>query len=154
NVNRPSHLGHQTGPRRTFGGQAMERQLEREGAQSMGATGAGGLAAQSAERRTKRDALRARGINPYPTRFHRAATLAELHEKHADLQPDSRTGEQVRVAGRVISIRGHGKLRFATMEDSSGSIQLMFQADHLTEDVAAVETLVDVGDWIGATGEL
>jgi lysyl-tRNA synthetase class 2 len=114
----------------------------------------GGLAAQSAERRTKRDALRARGINPYPTRFDRTTTLGELHEKHADLEPDSRTEEQVRVAGRVISIRGHGKLRFVTMEDSSGSIQLMFQADHLTEDVAAVETLVDVGDWIGATGEL
>ena len=37
-----------------------------------------GLAAQSAERRAKRDQLRAKGINPYPTRFDRTATLAEL----------------------------------------------------------------------------
>jgi lysyl-tRNA synthetase class 2 len=80
--------------------------------------------------------------------------LAEVHQAHAGLEPDSRTGEQCRLAGRVSSIRGHGRLRFATVEDSSGSIQLMFQADRLTADVAAVESLLDVGDWIGATGEL
>ena len=128
--------------------------LEAEGAPSPATAGSGGLAAQTAERRAKRDALRARGINPYPTRFDRSGSLAELHRTHAELGPDSRTGETVQVAGRVLSIRGHGKLRFLTMEDTSGSIQLMFQADHLTEDVAAVESLVDVGDWIGATGEL
>ena len=49
---------------------------------------------------------------------------------HAELAPDTRTGEEARVAGRVAAMRGHGKLRFATMEDSSGAIQLMFQADH------------------------
>ena len=68
------------------------------------------------------------GINPYPTRFERSATLAELHSAHAGLEPDTRTGEVARVAGRVVSIRGHGKLRFVTIEDTSGAVQLMFQA--------------------------
>ena len=58
------------------------------------------------------------------------------------------------VAGRVASIRGHGKLRFITIEDASGAVQLMFQANHLPEDTAAVEALVDLGDWVGATGEV
>jgi lysyl-tRNA synthetase, class II len=115
---------------------------------------AAGLLAQSAERRAKRDALQARGINPYPTRFDRSSALGELQGRHLDLAPDTRTGATVRVAGRVTSARGHGRIRFATMEDPSGTIQLMFQTDHLTEEVAAVEVLIDVGDWIGATGEL
>src|SRR6201997_1153377 len=109
---------------------------------------------QTAERRAKRDALQAQGINPYPTRFRRSATLAELQETHREIAPDTRTGEEARVAGRVVSLRGHGKLRFVTLEDSGGSVQLMFQADRLPADAAAVEALVDLGDWIGAAGEV
>jgi lysyl-tRNA synthetase, class II len=118
------------------------------------ATAQGGLAGQEAERRAKRDALQARGVNPYPARFDRSATLAELESAHSGLAPDTRTGETARVAGRVVSVRGHGKLRFVTLEDESGSVQLMFQADHLPEETAAVESLVDLGDWVGATGEV
>jgi lysyl-tRNA synthetase, class II len=114
----------------------------------------GGQATQAAERRAKRDALQALGINPYPTRFERSATLAELHSAHSGLEPDTRTGEMASVAGRVASMRGHGKLRFATIEDASGAVQLMFRADHLPADAAAVEALVDLGDWVGATGEV
>jgi lysyl-tRNA synthetase class 2 len=128
--------------------------LQPQEAQSPGATGLGGLAAQTADRRAKRDALRDRGINPYPTRYDRSASLAELRQDHLDVAADTRTGEAVRVAGRVTSIRGHGRLKFTTLEDTSGSIQLMFQADHLSDDVSAAVGLVDVGDWIGAAGEL
>ncbi len=113
-----------------------------------------GLAAQTAERRAKRDALKARGVNPYPTRFERSATLAELQSAHAGLAPDTRTGETASVAGRVVSVRGHGRLRFVTIEDASSAVQLMFQASHLPDDTAAVEALVDVGDWVGVTGEV
>ena len=38
-------------------------------------------------------------------------------------------------------MRGHGKLRFVTIEDSGGTVQLMFQADRLPADAAAVEAL-------------
>jgi lysyl-tRNA synthetase class 2 len=114
----------------------------------------GGLAAQSAERRAKRDALEERGINPYPTRFDRTSTVAELHAAHSELAPDTRTGEVARVAGRMVAMRGHGKLRFATLEDESGAVQLMFQANRISAEVAAVEALVDLGDWVGVTGEV
>jgi lysyl-tRNA synthetase, class II len=113
-----------------------------------------GLAAQTAERRAKRGALTARGVNPYPTRFERSATLAELQSAHADLTPDTRTGEMASVAGRVTSMRGHGKLRFVTIEDASGAVQLMFQARRLPDEAAAVEALLDLGDWVGVTGEV
>jgi lysyl-tRNA synthetase, class II len=113
-----------------------------------------GPTGQAAERRAKRDALAGLGVNPYPTRFDRTATMAELHAAHAELEPDTRTGEEAKVAGRVASMRGHGKLRFATVEDASGAIQLMFRADNVPADAAAVEALIDLGDWVGATGEV
>jgi lysyl-tRNA synthetase class 2 len=131
-----------------------DEDLDRTDAAASTGLGSGGFAAQTAERRAKLAALRARGINPYPTRFDRTASLSSLHDGHAQLAPDCRTGELARVAGRVVSIRGHGRLQFATIEDSTGAIQLMFEADRLTPDMAGVEGLVDVGDWIGATGEL
>jgi lysyl-tRNA synthetase class 2 len=106
------------------------------------------------ERRAKRDGLRRRGLDPYPLRFERTDTAARLHERHADLGPDARTGAEVQVAGRVTSIRGHGKLVFATLQDVSGGIQLLMSAAKLDDDATAVRDALDLGDWIGAKGEV
>ncbi len=106
------------------------------------------------ERRAKRDALRARGIDPYPPRFDRTDTAADLHERYGDLEPDTRTGAEVRVAGRVSTIRGHGKLVFATLQDVSGAIQLLMSASKLDEAAVSVRENLDLGDWVGASGEV
>ena len=106
------------------------------------------------ERRKKRDALWADGIDPYPSRFDRTATSAELHARHSGLPADSRTGETARVAGRLSSIRGHGKLVFATLQDMTGSIQLLMGASHLSREASLVLERSDLGDWVGAEGEV
>ncbi len=106
------------------------------------------------ERRTKRDALRSLGIDPYPMRFDRSDTAAELHERYGDLAADARTGAHVQVAGRVGSIRGHGKLVFVTLIDVSGSIQLLMSASALEPAAIEVRDRLDLGDWLGATGEV
>jgi len=106
------------------------------------------------ERRAKRDALRSMGIEPYPLRFDRTDTAAALHERYADLVPDTRTGAEVQVAGRVGSIRGHGKLAFVTLVDVSGSIQLLLSASTLEPAAMEVRDRLDLGDWIGAAGEV
>jgi len=108
----------------------------------------------SAERRKKREVLADRGIDPYPVRFDRTAMAAELHERHAGLEPDTRTGEVVRLAGRMTALRGQGKLSFATLQDVSGGIQLLMQSSVLSADAAAVLAQLDLGDWIGAGGEV
>ncbi len=112
------------------------------------------LDALIAERRRKRETLADQGIDPYPARFDRTALAAELHDRHADLEPDARTGERVRLAGRVTAVRRHGKLSFATVADTSGSIQLLLQATSLSGQAAVVLESVDLGDWIGAEGEV
>ena len=106
------------------------------------------------ERRAKRDALRSRGIDPYPPRFDRTDTAAGLHERFADLEPDKRTGVDVDVAGRVSSIRGHGKLEFVTVQDLSGAIQLLISESKLDPETTAVRDNLDLGDWVGAAGEV
>lgn len=107
-----------------------------------------------AERRRKRDALAGLGIDPYPLRFDRTALAAELHERHGGLAPDSRTGQTARVAGRIKTIRGHGALSFATLEDASGSVQLLMQQSVLSDEAQAVLANADLGDWVGAEGEV
>ncbi len=107
-----------------------------------------------AERRRKRDALADQGIDPYPYRFDRTALAAELRQRHGGLAPDARTGEIVRVAGRLKTIRGHGALSFATLEDVSGSVQLLMQQAALSDRAKAVLANADLGDWIGAEGEV
>jgi lysyl-tRNA synthetase class 2 len=94
---------------------------------------------------------RALGVEPYAYRYeptHRAAALLARGEA---VTPEP--GEKVRVAGRIMSLRGHGKAGFAHVLDGSGSIQLYFRADHLGDRFARYE-LLDVGDWIGVGGAL
>ncbi|HWE69613.1 MAG TPA: OB-fold nucleic acid binding domain-containing protein, partial [Acidimicrobiales bacterium] len=110
--------------------------------------------ALSAERRSKRDYLRDQGIDPYPARFDRSHTTAELRQKYGDLPADARTGAVVQVAGRIVSVRGHGKLVFITLQDVSGPIQLLVPVTNLSKDAAAVLDKSDLGDWVGATGEV
>ncbi len=107
-----------------------------------------------AERRAKRDALISLGIDPYPMRFDRTDTAAELHARYAELAPDVRTGMQAKVAGRVASIRGHGKLEFVTLQDVTGSIQLLISESVLEPPATEVRDRLDLGDWLGAAGEV
>ena len=129
----------------------MAEGSERESGSERGTTTGDALVE---ERRAKRDGLRHRGLNPYPLRFDRTDKAAQLQERYADLGPDARTGAEVRVAGRVASIRGHGKLVFATLQDVSGGIQLLMSAANLDDDATAVRDSLDLGDWVGATGEV
>jgi len=102
-------------------------------------------------RRDKLDQLIARGIAPYAYRFDRshAAGLA------AAAMPDGAdAGPAVKVAGRIVAWRGHGKTAFAHLADESGRIQLYFKRDQLGEESFAVLQLLDVGDIIGVDGPL
>ncbi|MBN6050859.1 lysine--tRNA ligase, partial [Nonomuraea sp. RK-328] len=74
-------------------------------------------------RREKLDRLRSEGVDPYPVSFPRTATNAEVRATHEGLEPDTATGEQVAVAGRVMLNRIGGKLCFATLRDGSGDLQ-------------------------------
>jgi lysyl-tRNA synthetase, class II len=105
-------------------------------------------------RRGKLDQLRVAGHEPYLSRFdvtHRAAGLAE---SYGDLEPGAETGQVVSVAGRLIARREQGKVAFLVIRDSTGDLQLFCRVNVLGDDAFAAVTDLDVGDWVGATGEV
>ncbi len=98
--------------------------------------------------------LRAEGIDPYPLGYQRDATATALHERFAELEPDSRTGHVVQVAGRLMNIRRLGRLLFGVIQDYSGRIQLFVDRRGLREAGFSAFGDLDQGDWIWAKGEV
>ena len=111
-----------------------------------------GLAAEKTKRLAKLDEMRSQGQNPYPYRFDRSHTLAEIREAHGDLAAGTETEVQVAVAGRVMLMREQGKLIFATMRDRGGEIQLFVSKAAVGDDLFARFSDLDLGDWVGVEG--
>jgi lysyl-tRNA synthetase class 2 len=111
-----------------------------------------GLAAEKAKRLDKIQALRDSGTNPYPYRFDRSHSLADLREAFGGLEPGTETDQRVAVAGRMMLRRKQGKLIFATLHDRSGQVQLFVSKSVVGDDRFAAFDDLDLGDWLGVDG--
>lgn len=132
-----------------------DRRAMAEGAAAPPASGGRhGVEEQGAERRAKLAALADAGIDAHPYTFARSATTAELRDKYPDLAPDAHTGDRAKVAGRVLALRGHGRLSFLDIHDGYGRVQLLAEHDHLDDTSQVVMANLDIGDWVGAEGEV
>jgi len=109
------------------------------------------LAELMRQRHEKLAQWRALGVEPYAYRFEPTHQAADLLARGEAVTAEP--GERVRVAGRVMTLRGHGKAGFAHLLDGSGRIQLYFREDQLGEAFRRY-ALIDVGDWIGVEGPL
>ena len=96
--------------------------------------------------------LIAAGIDPYPARVERTHTIAEARALHEAGASDT----VVTVTGRLTRNRDMGKLSFADLEDGTGKIQILVRRDSLPEGFYnnIWKKLIDLGDFIGATGKL
>ncbi len=111
-----------------------------------------GLLAEKARRLARIAELRERGEQPYPYRFDRTHTLAEVRAAWGDIEPGSETEHHVAVAGRVMLRRDSGKLVFATIRDRSGDLQLFVSRAVIGDDAFADVKELDLGDWVGVHG--
>jgi lysyl-tRNA synthetase class 2 len=110
-------------------------------------------------RREKLEGLRARGIEPFGYHYDRTHTCAEAERafedgEAAETLDEDGYGPVVRIAGRVMSWRSHGKSAFADLEDGLGRIQVYFRKNTLGEEPWEILDLVDLGDWIGVEGKV
>ena len=107
-------------------------------------------------RREKRDAILARGDNPYPVHVPRTSTLKEIRERFKDLPTDSPSGKVESVTGRIIFKRDTGKLCFATLREGDGTeLQAMFSLDKVGEaNLELWKSDIDIGDIVSVTGEI
>jgi lysyl-tRNA synthetase, class II len=101
------------------------------------------------DRRASLDKLVAAGVAPYGYGFSRTHSAAAA----IDALGAADEGPEVRVAGRLVSLRGHGKTTFAHLADQSGRVQLYFRRDDLLAAYDLV-SLLDLGDVIGVAGGL
>jgi lysyl-tRNA synthetase class 2 len=111
-----------------------------------------GLAAERARRQARVDDLRAGGRDPYPYRFDRTHTLAEVRERWGDLAAGTETDDRVAVAGRLLLKRDTGKLVFTTVVERGVELQLFISKAVLGEEAFADAKALDRGDWVGVNG--
>jgi len=115
-----------------------------------------GWPAESAQRLEKAEALRRQGINPYPNRFERTDSLAAIQAAHdgQSLEELEALAKDVRIAGRVMTLRGHGKASFATLSDGEARLQVYIRQDEVGESAYGLLGMVDLGDHIGVAGRV
>ena len=115
------------------------------------------LSEQEIFRRRSLEELRSLGINPYPAEEYKVTGYAR---EILDTFEDEAPRRAVSVAGRVMSRRIMGKASFLELQDSTGRIQIYITRDDLCpgEDKtlynSVVKKLMDIGDFIGVSGEV
>ena len=121
-------------------------------------------------RRDKLAELQQSGNDPFQiTKFNRTHTSKDIcegyteeertievrgEEKQITAKISPLDGATVTVAGRIMSKRGMGKVGFADIQDMNGRIQLFVKKDILGEEAYNIFKKYDIGDIVGATGEV
>jgi lysyl-tRNA synthetase class 2 len=107
-----------------------------------------------AARLAKLDALRASGVDPYPSRAVEREPVAAVRERHEGLEAGADSGQQVRLAGRITGRRDLGKAMFLDLLDRSGRLQLHAAVDVLGDEAYAGLADSDLGDVVAVSGEV
>lgn len=98
------------------------------------------------ERLKKLESIRQKGKDPFPEKFENRLEICALKNKFGEL-----LGNCVRVAGRIYTIREHGKITFCDLLDGTGKIQIYLSVSNL-EDYKEIVKGLDIGDIVGVEG--
>lgn len=101
-------------------------------------------------RREKLNELRAAGMDPF------AETKYDVTHQSEEIKGnfDAMEEQTVRLAGRIMSKRGMGKVVFADLQDAGGRIQLFVKIDEVGAEALAAFKKYDIGDIIGVEGSV
>ncbi len=100
-------------------------------------------------RRNKVNELRAQGVEPYGLKYPVTHTTEQVRDRFVELE-----GQEVSMAGRIMTRRGHGKACFAHIQDGSGRLQVYIRQDEVGEEQYALFQNLDIGDIIGVRGRV
>ncbi len=93
----------------------------------------------------KLEAIKSFGVDPYPASVRRDHTIEQARN-----MPD----RTVAVVGRILAMRGHGKLSFWDISDESGKVQVVLKADIVTPDAFRLVQYFDIGDIVAVQGNV
>ena len=107
-------------------------------------------------RRQKLESLEAAGVDAFPRGYDVEATIGDVRVRYDDWDAERlEAGDQrFRLAGRIVSARGHGKTQFSDIDDGSARIQLYVRRDDVGEESFALWQDLDLGDFVGVEGAL
>ena len=105
---------------------------------------------QTRFRMEKLKALQEAGKDPYEELTYDVTN----HSTEITGDYDSFAGKTVRVAGRLMSKRGMGKVSFCDLYDRRGKIQIFTKIDNLPEEEYKEWQNLDIGDLVGVEGEV
>jgi lysyl-tRNA synthetase class 2 len=113
-------------------------------------------AEQIAQRRAKLEELIQLGVPAYPNRFDRTGTISATVAAHEGKSGEALESDrpEVRVAGRILGIRGFGKANFLVLSDGLRRLQVYVREDSLPKDDFRIHQLLDLGDHVGVEGRL
>lgn len=111
---------------------------------------------QLQQRRDNLATLCGLGVDPYPPSFDQTDTVTALVEAHTGSSAErlEETRVTTRVAGRILAIRRFGKANFLAISDGESKIQVYVRKDSVSEKAFQAFRVLDVGDFIGASGHL
>lgn len=98
------------------------------------------------EKIEKLNKLKELGISPYPYFYETDVSAQDIIEKFEQYE-----GKKVKLAGRIISIREHGKSKFLDLRDSTGDLQLYVKKDILEPVVKGKINAWELTDYLGSS---
>ncbi|UCE18612.1 MAG: lysine--tRNA ligase [Gemmatimonadota bacterium] len=103
------------------------------------------------QRLRKLEEIRQLGINPYPYAYEVSHTSKGILDSFEHFESSQ---EKVSIAGRLMTVRRHGKTSFAHVEDDAGRLQIYIRLDDVGQEAFDLFQLFDIGDIIGVRGHV
>ena len=106
------------------------------------------------QRQEKLEEIRSRGYDPYPHKYSLTQRIAQVREAFSSSSAEELESSkpELQTAGRLISIRGHGKASFAHLAEGGERLQIYVRQDRIGQEQYELFRLLDVGDIVGVQG--
>jgi len=108
------------------------------------------------QRKKKLAEIEALGEDPYPRKFDQTSTPAQIVAAYAQTDAAALENQRinVRTAGRILTLRLHGKAGFAHIQGDGARLQIYVKLDSVGERTFRLFQLLDMGDIVGISGHL
>ena len=100
-------------------------------------------------REEKLNRLEEKGISPFSNKFSVSQSLSQISQHFEKFE-----GKSVKIAGRIMSVREHGKSTFLDIQDKDCKVQVYFKLDTVGKQTYETLQLLDIGDHIGVSGDV
>ncbi len=101
---------------------------------------------------TKIKSLIAEGKELYASNFKKTISITELQKKYSNLNPGEKSDDFLKLAGRIVIFRVHGKAAFCDIKDQDEKVQLYINIKSVGEKRYNEFLDLDIGDWVGVEG--